>query len=97
VTATSWRLVAAAESLGSGEPGEELEGGGMLDFASEDLFEGGVDLVKQAADAVADPGDLAAELSVEADDDLQVVERLVAGSTRRSACGLDRGAASAIT
>jgi hypothetical protein len=49
----------------------------MLDLGPEDVFEGGVDLGEQAPDAVGDPGDLAGEVVVEADDHLQFGEGLM--------------------
>jgi hypothetical protein len=50
----------------------------VLHSRSEDTFEGRVDLGQQAADAVGDPGSLPGEVVVEADQDFQLGESLVA-------------------
>ena len=75
---------------------QQVQHGRVVDLRAEDPFQGGVDLGEQAADPVARAGGLAGEVVVEADQDVQLGEGLVAGVDPAQVWGIVR-AASAMT
>lgn len=68
-----------AQTGRSAAAGQQFQHGLVLHSGAEDPFQSGVDLGQQAPDPVGYPGGFAGEVVVEADEDFQLGQDLVAG------------------